>query len=143
MYKNWEASLSTLMKASRKGNFEEVKQQLQSNNQDIHNIDQNRGNALYWAVVSGHANLLRLLLDHGIDPLMKTRKNENLLHMACKLGHFHLVRVLIYFMPADSVRMIDNNDKTPLDYIIENKAQLYTSKEDIEELFDKVKPVKK
>ena len=55
----------------------------------IHYRDFNNGNALYWAVVSGKVKIFQDLVDPkkaAIDPLMRTRKNETLLHVAAMLG---------------------------------------------------------
>ena len=71
------------------------------------------GNALYWAVVSGNLDVLNILLEFGIDYTMKTKKGETLLHIACLLGHSHMVAPLV----AKEIEVMaeDQNHKTAFD----------------------------
>ena len=54
------------------------------------------GNALFWAVVSDDMKIFELLLDKaGLDPFIRTQKNETLLHIAASLGHKDFIEILV------------------------------------------------
>ena len=53
------------------------------------------GNALLWAIASNDLNIFNFLLDKaGLDPAIRTQKNETLLHIAAGLGHSQFIEVL-------------------------------------------------
>ena len=80
----------------------------------IHYRDFNNGNALYWAIVHGSANIFQELIKSGLDPLMRTRKNENLLHVCAMYGAPQFVSELINKHGVDP-KLEDSTKKTPLD----------------------------
>ena len=73
------------------------------------------GNVLYWAVVNGSLEMFEILRKRaGVDPSMRTRKGENLVHIAASLGQHELISVLVKECDIDPWHE-DNNKKTPLD----------------------------
>ena len=58
--------------------------------------------------------VLKILIDFGMDYSMKTKKGETLLHIACMLGHHHMVDVLVRECNID-VTIEDQNHKTAFD----------------------------
>ena len=114
-----ERSLTSLMKAARKGDDVIVKQMILQNSPELHSKDKNNGNALYWAVVSGQLNTLQLLLNAGLDHTLKTSDDETLLHVACKLGHSDVAKLLLESVKADGQDK-DASGKTVFDICAEN-----------------------
>ena len=73
------------------------------------------GNALFWAVVHGDVEVFNALYeDAGLDPLMRTRKSENLIHVAASLGQHQLIELLYKKCGVDAW-CEDCHKKSPLD----------------------------
>ena len=114
IHNEWEGSMSTLMRASRTGDMSRVKSLMESSAMEKLQTDNNQGNAVYWAVVCGTLELVMLLAKEGLNIKMQTKKKETLLHLACTLGHSHLVQLLVKIYKIDHT-LIDTSRKTPLD----------------------------
>ena len=52
-------------------------------------------NCLYWAIVSNNQDLFTFLLKKCADFKIVNRSKENLLHVACMLGHHKFIPILI------------------------------------------------
>ena len=114
MYTEWESSLSSIMKAARSGDYDRVKGLCSTLGEEVHYRDYNNGNALYWAIVSGDMRIFKVLLEKGgLDPLMRTRKNETLLHICALLGMSQFVPELIKLKVEPWFE--DSHKKTALD----------------------------
>ena len=114
IHNEWEGSMSALMRACRTGDVSRVKSLLGSSAMETFHKDYNQGNAIYWAIVHGSLELITLLKKEGLDIKMQTKKKETLLHIACTLGHSHLVQPLMKTYKIDHT-LIDTSDKTPID----------------------------
>ena len=110
----WEDSLSAVMKAARIGDHDKVKALIRTEGELIHYRDFNNGSGLYWAIVCGSEEIFRELIRNGLDPLMRTRKNENLLHVCAMYGAPQFVSELINKHGVDP-KLEDSTKKTPLD----------------------------
>jgi hypothetical protein len=97
----WEKSLSPLLRACRAGNIPRFDSIVGQDVYTISHIDNVCGNALYWAVVSGNKELLQRVLDKGVYKTLETLAKESPLHVACDLGHSHLIQKLAYCNPYD------------------------------------------
>lgn len=111
---DWDNSLSPLMKAIRSGDSAKAYKILEESGEELYYRDFNGGNSLYWTVVTGNVDLFLKLLSMGVDPGNLTRKNENLLHIACSLGKYDMVKLIIEKCGLDPWKK-DNSKKTPMD----------------------------
>lgn len=112
---DWENSLSPLMRAIRSGDLIRVNQMLRETTEETFYKDFNGGNALYWTVVTGNSELFSKLVDIGVDPTTRTKKNENLLHVACCIGRFNMIGVILEKCANLNPWLKDVGNKTPMD----------------------------
>ncbi|XP_055632502.1 protein fem-1 homolog A-like isoform X2 [Toxorhynchites rutilus septentrionalis] len=70
---------------------------------DIHACDLYDRTALHYAVAGGNVQTIRLLLDHGADPVAETRDGEDVLRMASYMGVAPIAQYLInrYIYPPE------------------------------------------
>ena len=68
--------------------------------------------AIYLAVNSGHGTVVKMLLDHGINPHYQRHNSRSLLWIAAEKGHVRIIRDLLHF-GADPYSP-DDQDRTPL-----------------------------
>jgi ankyrin repeat protein len=47
--------------------------------------------AIHFAAMMGHISVLELMISKGLDVKLKGEQSMNILHFACKEGHFELV----------------------------------------------------
>ena len=120
-YKNAEElenSLSPLLKSVRNGDKTKVNDILRKTPQELYYTDCNGGNALNWAIVSGHLEIFKDLLALGVDCTIHTRKRENLLHVACLLGRTEFIPTILKECNLN-LWLEDTGHKTPLDRFAE------------------------
>ena len=84
-------------------------------------IDKSGRTALHWAAISGHTEVVKLLLSKGSNILAESSNKMNALHMAVEAGRVETVRALMEFVANDeekktALTMAKNSeDKTPWD----------------------------
>ena len=82
-------------------------------------MDKSGRTALHWAAISGHTEVVKLLLAKGANILAESQNKMNSLHMAVEAGRVETVRALMEFVGTDeekktALTMAKNNeDKTP------------------------------
>ena len=109
-----DVSMSPVMKAIRTCDISRTRSLMQNAGEELFYVDNNKANALYWAVVSGCLDIFMELLSLGVDYHMVTKKRENLLHVACVWGRHEFVAVLVKQYQVE-VWLEDTGHKTPLD----------------------------
>ena len=77
-----------------------------------HVFDENGRTALHFCAARGHADLCRLLLDHGADPNFPDKDGYSPLHMAAGYLHTHIVTLFLEY-GADA-QLPDDQGRTPL-----------------------------
>ena len=96
---------------------------------DINEIDCNGYTALHYAAVYNNiSKSIELLMSHGADSSICTRKGNNILHIAASRGNKTLVEYILKHLPMVSRTQKNLDGKTP--------ADLATS-DDIKKLFEK------
>ena len=66
------------------------------------NIDERYGYArtpLYYASVNGYFSIVRLLLEHGANPMIYTYKKDIATIIARRLGHYKIAKLLLSYIP--------------------------------------------
>lgn len=115
----WEKSLNLILTAARIGNFEEVKRMLDYSS-DLHLEQDSMGcTSLYWGVVGGNERVVDLLLSLNVDHNIVNSRKESLLHIACVMGHDHLIRKLVLHLKMD-YNIKDGAKKSALQRVAEN-----------------------
>lgn len=89
-YNDW----TPLETASRSGDIEFVSLLIEASAR-INDYDHIYLNHLYLAVVNGHTEVVKLLLDNGCIYFRPKHRNATLLHEACCRGHIEIVKLLI------------------------------------------------
>lgn len=118
-YTTWEKSLNQIHLGARKGDLAEVKRMLKFS-QDLHNEpDSMECTSLYWAVVGGNVDIVKLLVNLKVDHTKVNKRKESLLHIACIVGHTHLLTTLVKDLRMDWT-VKDAAKKSPLLRIAEN-----------------------
>lgn len=51
--------------------------------------------AIYFAAMMGYISVLELMISKGLDVKLKGEQSMNILHFACKEGHFELVQYIV------------------------------------------------
>ena len=75
--------------------------------------------AIYLAVNSGHETVVKMLLEHGINPHYQRQKSRSLLWVAAEKGYVSVIRDLLHF-GADPYSA-DDQGRTPLVMALEAK----------------------
>lgn len=78
--------LTPLHSAAQLGNLETVAFFLKSSNSIVGALDQFRRTPLHWAVLGGHLNIIKLLIENGADINACDSKGRNLFHYAVLKG---------------------------------------------------------
>ncbi len=86
----------SLLHASQKGHYDEVKLLLESG-QDVNTSDYNGDTALLEASLNGHCDVVRLLLEKGADVNLAAPDGKTALVQACYLGYIGTAKVLLDF----------------------------------------------
>ena len=112
-------SMSKFLRACHDGDKDLAMKHLRQQQQIIHERDSMKNNCLYWAIVSGNLDLLKYLLDQGAEYNNLNENKENLLHVACMLGHSQFINVLMTRCKMD-VTASCSGKRTPLERVAEN-----------------------
>jgi ankyrin repeat protein len=107
----WEQSLDSkhLLKACRQGALAEVRAFLTRS--DLKASDERKYTALHWACVSGNKEVVDLLLEYGAM-VTNTRDGQTPVHIACLMGHSHIVASLA--SRGYDLKVSDNQGMTPM-----------------------------
>jgi len=68
---------------------------------------------LHFAARDGHLEVVKLLLERGVDPNVRNNHDSTPLHYAAKKCHVDVARVLLDHGADPTIR--DNKGRTPLD----------------------------
>ena len=86
---------------------------IEKDNFDVDTAEYQVFTALYRSAQSGSYELVKLLIDRGVDIYLKTKAEENCLHIAAAFGHLNLCETLIHKHSFD-VYKVDNAGFTAL-----------------------------
>ena len=93
-------------------------------------VDKSGRTALHWAAISGHSEIVKLLLEKGANILAETTLKTNALHSAVEANRVETVRVLMQHVAEDAEKKTaltmakNSDDKTAWDIAFgaKNKA---------------------
>jgi len=115
----WEKSLNAIHISARRGDAAEVKRFLEFS-QDLHNeLDDMECTTLYWAVIGGNLEVVKILLDLNVDYKKINSRKETLLHACCMVGHINLIEILVTKLNINLV-VKDSAKKSALLRVAEN-----------------------
>ena len=83
--------------------------------------DKSGRTALHWAAISGHSDIVKLLLDKGADILAETTLKTNSLHSAVEANRLDVVKILMTAVAEDEEKKTaltmskNSDDKTAWD----------------------------
>lgn len=86
--------------------------------------DKSGRTALHWASISGHADIVKLLLEKGADVLAETTLKTNALQMAVEANRVETVRALMASVESDDEKKTrltmskNSDDKTAWDLAV-------------------------
>jgi ankyrin repeat protein len=63
--------------------------------QDMTNEDKERRTTLHWALSEGHAELVRVLLEHGADVNVQDKIGSTPFQMATSMRYVEVIRILL------------------------------------------------
>ena len=109
-------SMGKFLKACHDADIALVRRMIQSQGQLLQEKDSFKNNCLYWALVSNNLELFTLLLDSGADYNNVNDNKENLLYVACLLGHHKFISVLMTRCQLD-VTAVCSDTTTPLERV--------------------------
>lgn len=133
-------ALENLYSACAKGDVEKVQYLLQVpsiRSSQLSKRDAEKGwTPLIYAVLCGHAEVVRCLLLHGICPDDKSQAGEAPLHLAVEEGHRRIVQLLLEHYADPNVRndygetplhaAVSRNDAGMVDLLLRFKADPHT-----------------
>ncbi|KAM6912211.1 ankyrin repeat domain-containing protein 66 [Xenentodon cancila] len=96
--------MTELHQAAAAGNCEKVEEVLKQkkcgpNEKDV---DWSKKTALHWAAAKGHTRIVRILVEHGARPCLRTEHGWTPAHFAAESGHLAVLRLLHSFhAPVD------------------------------------------
>ena len=76
--------------------------------------------ALMWAVAEHHIDVVRLLVNHGVDLLARTRQGFTALHFAAREGNLEIARLLL-------AAGVDVNIRSQPDPTVKGRGPTYTA----------------
>mmetsp|Transcript_5483 Transcript_5483/g.13358 ORF Transcript_5483/g.13358 Transcript_5483/m.13358 type:complete len:103 (-) Transcript_5483:22-330(-) len=85
--------MSALIEACKEGKFEDVKELVNSGDEDLNKKDELEQTALIWAVRSGNAEIVELLCDSGADVKISSQTGTAL-EIAEEEGHEDIMKIL-------------------------------------------------
>lgn len=110
----WENSLTPLMREIRRGQGLKLSKE-ELSDENMHKLDANGGNVLYWVVVDGDGDLFKTFVSLGVNPQKVTTRNENLINLACMMGNLKIIPLLLEKKLAIDPWLMDTAQKTALD----------------------------
>lgn len=126
-YTKWEKSLNQIHISARKGDFTEFKKTMKCSADLHYEVDEMGCTSLYWAVVGGNVDILKMLLSKKVDHTKVNSRKETLLHVACMMGHQHLLVTLVKDLQMD-LTVKDSAKKSALLRVAENGDEKSLSK---------------
>ncbi|XP_067336427.1 ankyrin repeat domain-containing protein 66 [Channa argus] len=91
--------MTELHQAAAAGNFDQVEEILKQNkcNPNQRDIDWSNKTPLHWAAAKGHTDTVRILIEHGARPCLRTEHGWTPAHYAAEFGQLAVLRVLHSF----------------------------------------------
>ncbi|XP_034530690.1 ankyrin repeat domain-containing protein 66 isoform X2 [Notolabrus celidotus] len=88
--------MTELHQAAAAGSFDQVEEILRQNRCDPNqkDIDWNSKTPLHWAAAKGHAEIVRILIEHGARPCLMTEHGWTAAHLAAESGRLAVLRLL-------------------------------------------------
>ncbi|KAK2826577.1 hypothetical protein Q5P01_020791 [Channa striata] len=88
--------MTELHQAAAAGDFEEVEEILRENKCDPNqrDVDWSNKTALHWAAAKGHTETVRILIEHGARPCLRTEHGWTPAHFAAECGRLAVLRLL-------------------------------------------------
>jgi hypothetical protein len=118
-YEELVHSQTDFLSACHRGDQDKAMEMVRQNPNVLWEQDTVKNNCLYWAIVSRNLDLFQSLLDAGADYNNVNKNKENLLHVACMLGHSTFIPVLMKKCRLD-VTALCSAKRTPLERVAEN-----------------------
>lgn len=84
-------------------------------------MDKSGRTALHWAAISGHSEVVQLLLSKGANILAETIQKTNVLHSAVEANRLETVKVIMTFVSTEEEKKTaltmgkNAEEKTPWD----------------------------
>lgn len=99
------------------GNMEAVVQLVENGaGINIRNTGSKLHTPLHEAVIGGHPDVAKYLLDKGANQLVRDESGCCPLHLACRLGHVAILKILINSPGGKKALLcVNNNDEKPID----------------------------
>ncbi|XP_053192060.1 ankyrin repeat domain-containing protein 66 [Scomber japonicus] len=88
--------MSELHQAAAAGDFDRVEEILRQNrcNPNQRDIDWSYKTPLHWAAAKGHTETVRILIEHGARPCLRTEYGWTSAHFAAESGRLAVLRLL-------------------------------------------------
>ncbi|XP_018559249.1 ankyrin repeat domain-containing protein 66 [Lates calcarifer] len=88
--------MTELHQAAAAGDFDQVEEILRQNKCDPNqrDIDWSHKTPLHWAAAKGHTETVRILIEHGARPCLRTEHGWTPAHLAAESGRLAVLRLL-------------------------------------------------
>ncbi|XP_029973497.1 ankyrin repeat domain-containing protein 66 [Salarias fasciatus] len=88
--------MTELHQAAAAGHYDELEELLREQRCDPNqrDVDWSHKTALHWAAAKGHTESVRILLEHGARPCLRTVNGWTPAHYAAESGHLVVLRLL-------------------------------------------------
>ncbi|XP_076013405.1 ankyrin repeat domain-containing protein 66-like [Genypterus blacodes] len=88
--------MSELHEAAAAGNFDQVEELLRQNkcNPNQKDVDWSNKTPLHWAAAKGYTDIVRILMEHGARPCLRTDEGWTPAHYAAEYGQLAVLRLL-------------------------------------------------
>ncbi|XP_076013547.1 ankyrin repeat domain-containing protein 66-like [Genypterus blacodes] len=123
--------MSELHEAAAAGNFDQVEELLTQNKSNANQKDVNWSNKtpLHWAAAKGHTDIVRILMEHGARPCLRTEHGWTPAHCAAESNQLAVLH-LLHSVQAP-IDLEDNYGDKPV-----RIAEIYGQKECVDFLKD-------
>eukprot|EP01132_Coremiostelium_polycephalum_P006081 gene6081-7577_t len=81
--------------------------------------DQDGYTPLHKAIWRGKTSFVKLLIEKGADPMVRTKDNRNALHIAVSANEYHIAQLILDCSP-ESIHQTDDSNQTPLFKCVSN-----------------------
>lgn len=89
------AKARPLLEAARNGHLDDFHHKFRQDRVPLDSCDLDGNNVLHHAAKGNHVNIIRFVLQHGLDPDLSNEETETALHIAAKCGHDDAIRCLL------------------------------------------------